>query len=125
MAGSTGGQNNLRYAYFPGARRLAIDVNGQVTVYDTGEHQISGFSQQQSGDQSITFTSQFGLVRVADLPRINTTNPKNVGDHHAPVLCQPRATRVGPPDGAERARADASSGGVAGEPQRHNTGSTR
>lgn len=78
MAGSTGGQNNLRYAYFPGARRLAIDVNGQVTVYDTGEHQISGFSQQQSGDQSITFTSQFGLVRVADLPRINTTNPKNV-----------------------------------------------
>jgi hypothetical protein len=77
-AGSTGGQNNLRYAYFPGARRLAIDVNGQVTVYDTGEHQISGFSQQQSGDQSITFTSQFGLVRVADLPRINTTNPKNV-----------------------------------------------
>ncbi len=79
MAGSTGGQNNLRYAYFPGARRLAIDVNGQVTVYDTGEHQISGFSQQQSGDQSITFTSQFGLVRVADLPRINTTDPKNVG----------------------------------------------
>ena len=78
MAGSTGGQNNLRYAYFPGARRLAIDVNGQVTVYDTGEHQISGFSQQQSGDQSITFTSHFGLVRVADLPRINTTNPKNV-----------------------------------------------
>ena len=78
MAGSTGGQNNLRYAYFPGARRLAIDVNGQVTVYDTGEHQIGGFSQQQSGDQSITFTSQFGLVRVADLPRINTTNPKNV-----------------------------------------------
>ena len=79
MAGSTGGQNNLRYAYFPGARRLAIDVNGQVTVYDTGEHQIGGFSQQQSGDQSITFTSQFGLVRVADLPRINTTNPKNAG----------------------------------------------
>jgi len=79
MAGSTGGQNNLRYAYFPGARRLAIDVNGQVTVYDTGEHQIGGFSQQQSGDQSITFTSQFGLVRVADLPQINTTSPKNAG----------------------------------------------
>jgi hypothetical protein len=79
IAGSTGGQNNLRYAYFPGARRLAIDVNGQVTVYDTGEHQIGGFSQQQSGDQSITFTSQFGLVRVADLPRINMTNPKIAG----------------------------------------------
>jgi Short C-terminal domain len=79
MAGSTGGQNNLRYAYFPGARRLAIDVNGQVTVYDTGEHQIGGFSQQQSGDQSITFTSQFGLVRVADLPQVYPASPKNAG----------------------------------------------
>jgi hypothetical protein len=75
MPGSTGGQNNLRYAYFPGARRLAVDINGQVSVYDTGQHQIGGFSQQQSGDQSITFTSQFGLVRVADLPRINPMNP--------------------------------------------------
>lgn len=70
-AGSVGSQNNLRYAYFPGARRLAIDVNGSVTVYDTGDHQISGFSQQQSGDQSLTFTSQYGTVRVADLPIIS------------------------------------------------------
>lgn len=74
MPGSTGGQNNLRYAYFPAARRLAVDINGQVSVYDTGQHQIGGFSQQQSGDQSITFTSQFGLVRVADLPRVNPMN---------------------------------------------------
>lgn len=74
MAGSTGGQNNLRYAYFPAARRLAVDINGQVSVYDTGQHQIGGFSQQQSGDQSITFTSQFGLVRLADLPRVNPMN---------------------------------------------------
>jgi hypothetical protein len=74
MAGSTGGQNNLRYAYFPAARRLAVDINGQVAVYDTGQHQIGGFSQQQSGDQSITFTSQFGLVRVADLARISPVN---------------------------------------------------
>ena len=42
-------------------------------------HQIGGFSQQQSGDQSITFTSQFGLVRVADLPKINTANTVNAG----------------------------------------------
>lgn len=70
-AASVGAQNNLRYAYFPAARRLAIDVNGQVTVYDTGDHQIGGFSQQQSGDQSLTFTSQFGLVRVADLPNVS------------------------------------------------------
>ena len=65
---STGSQNNLRYAVFPQTRRLAIDVNGQITVYDIGDHQIGGFSQQQSGDQSITFTSQYGTVRVSDLP---------------------------------------------------------
>jgi hypothetical protein len=68
---SVGSQNNLRYAFFPSTHRLVIDINGQQTVYDTGDHQIGGFSQQQSGDQSITFTSQYGLVRVADLPVIN------------------------------------------------------
>ncbi|SDJ30351.1 SHOCT domain-containing protein [Aliiruegeria lutimaris] len=66
--GSTGAQNDLRYAYFPMMSRLAIQQGGHVTVYDTGQHQIGGFGQQQSGDQSLTFTSQFGLVRVADLP---------------------------------------------------------
>lgn len=64
---STGAQNNLRYAFFPANRRLAIDVNGQITVYDTRDHNIGGFSQQQSGDQSLTFTSQHGLVRVSEL----------------------------------------------------------
>jgi hypothetical protein len=57
----------MRYACFPQTRRLAIDVAGSVTVYDTGEHLITGFSQQQSGDASLTFTSQHGLIRVADL----------------------------------------------------------
>ncbi len=65
---STGAQNNLNYACFPLARRLAIRRGDRVSVYDTGEYRITGFSQQQSGDQSLTFTSQLGLVRVADLP---------------------------------------------------------
>jgi Short C-terminal domain len=72
---SVGSQNNLRYAFFPESRRLVIDVAGQQTVYDTGDHHISGFSQQQSGDQSLTFTSQYGLVRVADLPLVQTQPP--------------------------------------------------
>jgi hypothetical protein len=64
---STGAQTDLRYAFFPGPRRLAILQDGRVRVYDTGEHRLSGFSQQQGGDRSLTFTSQFGLVRLADL----------------------------------------------------------
>ena len=64
---STGAQNNMRYACFPDTRRLAIDVGGHVTVYDTADHQITGFGQQQSGDASLSLTSQRGVVRVADL----------------------------------------------------------
>jgi hypothetical protein len=64
---SVGAQNDLCYAFFPADRRLAIELGGRVTVYDTVDHRIGGFSQQQGGDQSLTFTSQHGLVRVADL----------------------------------------------------------
>ena len=71
---STGSQNNVRYAYFATIRRLAIDVNGQVTLYDTLGHQIGGFSQQQSVGGSITFTSQYGLVDVKSLPIISIDN---------------------------------------------------
>ncbi len=67
---STGAQNDMRYAFFPGPRRLAIQDDARVRMYDTGEHRLSGFSQQQSGDRSLTFTSQLGLVRVADLPLV-------------------------------------------------------
>jgi hypothetical protein len=66
-ASSTGSQNNIRYAYFPASRRLAVAIGDHVTIYDTADHMISGVSQQQSGDASLSFTSQRGLVRVADL----------------------------------------------------------
>jgi hypothetical protein len=64
-------------ACFPGRRRLAIQQGGRVRLYDTGEHTISGFSQQQGGDQSLTFTSQFGLVRVADLALISPQSDRS------------------------------------------------
>ncbi len=66
-AASLGSQNDLQYAYFPSSHRLAINQGGRITVYDTADHNISGVSQQQSGDQSLTFTSQRGVVRVGDL----------------------------------------------------------
>ena len=58
----------MRYAYFPEKRRLALDIAGKITVYDTGEHQISGFGQAQSGHQSLSFNSQHGLVMLSSLP---------------------------------------------------------
>jgi Short C-terminal domain len=68
---SSGSQNDLSYAYFPATRRLAIRRGGVLSVYDTGNHSISGVSQQQSGDQSLTFTSAYGLVRLADLTPVD------------------------------------------------------
>src|SRR6478736_1968308 len=62
---AVGGQNDLRYAVFP--RRLVINDNGRVQVYDTGSHRIFGVAQAESTDQSLTFTSQDGLVRVSEL----------------------------------------------------------
>jgi Short C-terminal domain len=68
---STGAQNGVRYAYFAQARRLAIEVNGRVTVYNTLDHQIGGFGQQQSYGGSLSFNSQYGLIDVASLPVIS------------------------------------------------------
>jgi hypothetical protein len=65
---STGSQNGVRYAYFGQARRLVIDVGGTITVYDTLDHQIGGFSQQQSVGGTLSFNSQYGLIDVASLP---------------------------------------------------------
>jgi len=90
---STGAQNDMRYAFFPGPRRLAIQQGGGVSVYDTGEHRLSGFSQQQGGDRSLTFTSQFGLVSLADLPIV-----REQGDR--PRQQSPSAPAAPPPTGA-------------------------
>ncbi len=68
---STGAQNGVRYACFAQARRLAIEVNGRVTVYDTLDHRIGGFSQQQSYGGTLSFNSQYGLIDVASLPVIS------------------------------------------------------
>lgn len=96
---STGSQNNVRYAYFPGARRLAIDVNGQVTVYDTLDHQIGGVSQQQSVGGSLTFTSQYGMVSVADLPVVSGSGAPQQAP--APGHRQPPAPAPVPGGGAQ------------------------
>lgn len=97
---STGAQNNLRYAFFPAMRRLLIDNHGRITVYDTRDHQIGGFSQQQGGDQSLTFTSQYGLVRVADLEIVSPAEDR-ADDAPPPSMAFP--ARVETAEAAEAA----------------------
>jgi hypothetical protein len=65
---SSGTQNGVRYAYFPAARRLAIQHGGRVEFYDTADHRIAGVSQQQSdGARGLSFSSDKGQVSLADL----------------------------------------------------------
>lgn len=67
---ATGAQNDMRYAYFPAKRRLVLDRGGNIEVLDTGDHLIQGFGQQQGGGDGLTFSTQRGMVSLAELRRI-------------------------------------------------------
>lgn len=72
---STGSQNGMRYAYFRQARRLVVEQGGARTIYDTGEHVISGASQQQAGARSLRFSSQSGDIDLDALPVTDDARP--------------------------------------------------
>ncbi|VEG58557.1 Uncharacterised protein [Mycolicibacterium aurum] len=102
---STGGQNDTRYAVFPGARRLALHMNGVTRVFDTGEHRIGGVQQQQGGPSgSVTFTSQLGTFGVSSL--------REIGDE-APATAPPAAAPAPPPPAAPAPASAPASGNTA------------
>ena len=79
----SGAQNRVRYAYFNPAHRLAVELDGHVTVYDSLDHQIGGVSQQQGSGGSLTFTSQYGTVSVSNLPIVSVDGvPSNAPEPH-------------------------------------------
>jgi hypothetical protein len=67
---SIGAQNDVRYAFFPSIGRLAIETNGQVSIYDTGQHHIAGLSQQQGPGGAVVFTTPAGSVSLAGLSSV-------------------------------------------------------
>ncbi|GAB4065372.1 SHOCT domain-containing protein [Ancylobacter sonchi] len=81
---TSGAQNDMRYAFFPSDRRLVISQHGVVTVFDTGEHMISGVSQQQGGTYNLSFSSQFGQIDLSSLRRVPGTGEAPV-DPPAPA----------------------------------------
>jgi Short C-terminal domain len=99
----SGAQNQVRYAYFNAARRLAVELHGRVTVYDTLDHQIGGVSQQQGSGGSLTFTSQHGVVSISQLPIVSADGaPSNRQEPHPPPTSVPRV----PPSGRQTAEED-------------------
>jgi hypothetical protein len=94
---SSGGQNDSRYAYFPGTQRLAIDRGGQVTVYDALNHQIGGVQQQQGGNYgTLSFTSQFGTFTVDSLPVVSGGQHQQ-SSHHQQSSSQQYSQQQAPP----------------------------
>ncbi len=92
LPASAGAQNTTRYAYFPGRRRLAVERDGQVSLYDTGPYVITGASQAQSGSASFQFSGPDGPVRLEDLTPVDLT-PAPPRPETAPG---PKAALAGP-----------------------------
>jgi len=69
-ASASGAQNGVRYAYFATARRLALEIAGRVTIYDTLDHIISGVAQQQGEASTLRFQSHHGIVTPGHLLRV-------------------------------------------------------
>ncbi len=89
---ATGSQNELRYAVFPAARRLAVDMNGRVTMHDIGDLQISGCSQASGEEGGARFTTNNGAIPLASLPEVRPSAPASpaqpsttVQETHQPV----------------------------------------
>jgi hypothetical protein len=74
---SQGQQHGVRYAYFPDADRLLIQLAGQLCAYDTAGHRITGMAQQQGqahgrgATSKLTFTGPEGEVRLDDLREVS------------------------------------------------------
>ncbi|MFH5229534.1 SHOCT domain-containing protein [Antrihabitans spumae] len=109
---SSGSQNSTRYAYFPGTRRLAIHAGAGVEVYDTGDHTISGVSQQQSsGSGRLEFRSQHGTFDVASLSRVGAASESESEsdervDREAPAPTPTPAAAPAPPPAASSSDAE-------------------
>jgi hypothetical protein len=67
---SSGAQNDMAYAYFPGPARLAVKTGETVKLYDTTGISIFGVSQQQGGGQTVSFSTDRGTLTTFQLPLI-------------------------------------------------------
>lgn len=110
---SSGSQNDIRYAFFPVARRLAVQRDGHVSVFDTLDHSIGGVSQQQGGGSSLSFTSQYGTVSTLSLPILSgpgfqpqAANNFAAPPAHASFEPQAPAPQAAAPSTAAQSQAD-------------------
>ena len=115
---AAGSQDSMRYAYFADARRLALDLDGEIRVHDTLDHRITGFSQQQGGARGISMSSQHGAVDLGALPVVSGQGgPDEVApDGPVPVETPASASDAPPADAPAPAMGDAPASASGGDP---------
>lgn len=111
---SSGAQNEVRYAYFPAAGRLAVNVNGKVSLYDTSGHQIAGLSQQQASGGGVMFSTGAGSISLTHLPSVSAPAVNTPLSTEALSGPPPSAPPVTSPEPATTATTTASNGGGSG-----------
>jgi hypothetical protein len=67
---SSGSQNDIRYAFFSGERRLFIEKHGIIKAFDSRDHEISGVSQSHSASLGLTFTTESGRIDLSQLKEV-------------------------------------------------------
>jgi len=76
IASTSGTSPEMRYAYFPQNRRLAVERHGILTIYDTAEYQFRGLVQAHSSETvGISILTQRGRVRLTDLATVSAATP--------------------------------------------------
>jgi hypothetical protein len=75
-ASTCGTSPEMRYAYFPKNRRLAVEWRGVLTIYDTAEYQFRGMLQAHSSETvGTSILTQRGRVRLTDLATVPAPTP--------------------------------------------------
>jgi hypothetical protein len=76
IASTSGSSSEMRYAYFPQNRRLAVEWRGVVTIYDTAEYQFRGMLPAHSAETvGMSILTQRGRVRLTDLATVSAPTP--------------------------------------------------
>jgi hypothetical protein len=75
---TSGTSAEMRYAYFPTTRRLAVEWHGVLTIYDTAEYQFRGMLQGHPAEGvGISILTQRGRVQLTDLATVSAPTPKS------------------------------------------------
>src|ERR1700691_6608386 len=75
-ASTSGTSPEMRYAYFPKNRRLAVEWHGVLTIYDTAEYQFRGMLPSHSAEAvGTSILTQRGRVLLADLATVSEPTP--------------------------------------------------